>query len=80
MVILNTVEVTDLPDVAQAAQEDLDDSHERLREVLEWVEGVVMTAPRSPSTANDPPWATKGPLRGPGSGLAGCGPERWLAS
>ncbi len=40
VVILNTVEVTDLPDVAQAAQEDLDDSHERLREVLEWVEGA----------------------------------------
>jgi hydrogenase-1 operon protein HyaF len=39
VVILNTVEVTDLPDVAQAAQEDLDDSHERLGEVLAWVEG-----------------------------------------
>jgi hydrogenase-1 operon protein HyaF len=40
LVILNTVEVTDLPDVAQAAQEDLDDSHERLGEVLAWVEGA----------------------------------------
>ncbi len=39
-VILNTVEVTALPEVAQAAQEDLDDSHERLREVLEWVEAA----------------------------------------
>lgn len=40
VVILNTVEVTELPDVAQAAQEDLDDSHERLAEVLAWVEGA----------------------------------------
>ncbi|CAM3632728.1 hydrogenase expression/formation protein [Polaromonas hydrogenivorans] len=38
LVILNTVEVTELPDVAQAAREDLEDSHERLKEVLEWVE------------------------------------------
>jgi hydrogenase-1 operon protein HyaF len=40
VVILNTVEVTELPEVAQAAQEDLDDSHERLGEVLAWVEGA----------------------------------------
>lgn len=40
VVILNTVEVTELPEVAKAAQEDLDDSHERLMEVLEWVEGT----------------------------------------
>ncbi len=39
-VILNTVEICELPDVAQAATEDLQDSHERLKEVLEWVEGV----------------------------------------
>lgn len=38
VVILNTVEVTELPDVAQAAPEDLADSHERLKEVLAWVE------------------------------------------
>ncbi len=37
LVILNTVEVTELPDVAQAAKEDLDDSHARLAEVLAWV-------------------------------------------
>lgn len=37
VVILNTVEVSELPDVAQAAPEDLDDSHERLTEVLAWV-------------------------------------------
>lgn len=36
-VILNTVEVGALPDVAQAAREDLEDSHERLREVIEWI-------------------------------------------
>lgn len=38
LVILNTVEVSELPEVAQAAIEDLQDSHERLKEVLEWVE------------------------------------------
>lgn len=37
-VILNTVEVSELPEVAQAARDDLLDSHERLKEVLEWVE------------------------------------------
>jgi hydrogenase-1 operon protein HyaF len=40
VVILNTVEVVELPDVAQAAKEDLEDSYERLKEVLEWVEGA----------------------------------------
>ena len=39
-VILNTVEVTELPEVAQAAREDLVDSSARLAEVLAWVEGV----------------------------------------
>lgn len=38
VVILNTVEVSTLPEVAQAAIEDLEDSHERLKEVLDWVE------------------------------------------
>jgi hydrogenase-1 operon protein HyaF len=37
-VILNAVEVTDMPDVACAAQEDLLDSLERLQEVIEWVD------------------------------------------
>jgi hydrogenase-1 operon protein HyaF len=37
-VILNAVEVTDMPDVACAAQEDLRDSLERLQEVIEWVD------------------------------------------
>jgi hydrogenase-1 operon protein HyaF len=38
LVILNTVEVTEIPEVALAAPEDLADSYERLKEVLEWVE------------------------------------------
>ncbi|MFT7774481.1 hydrogenase expression/formation protein [Roseateles sp.] len=38
LVILNAVEVSELPEVAQAAIEDLQDSHERLQEVLAWVE------------------------------------------
>lgn len=38
VVILNTVEISELPEVAQAAIEDLQDSHERLQEVLAWVE------------------------------------------
>jgi hydrogenase-1 operon protein HyaF len=37
-VLLNTVEVVDMPEVAMAAPEDLRDSHERLREVLLWLE------------------------------------------
>jgi hydrogenase-1 operon protein HyaF len=39
-ILLNTVEVTDIPEVACAAREDLVDSCERLREVLDWVEGA----------------------------------------
>lgn len=39
-VILNTVEIGDLPEVAQAAREDLEDSYARLSEVLEWVESA----------------------------------------
>jgi hydrogenase-1 operon protein HyaF len=38
LVILNTVEVTEIPEVALAAPEDLHDSFERLKEVLDWVE------------------------------------------
>jgi hydrogenase-1 operon protein HyaF len=33
--ILNTLEITDIPVVACAAQEDLDDSRQRFRELLE---------------------------------------------
>lgn len=36
-VILNTVEVVDMPEVAMAAPEDLSDSLERLKDVLEWL-------------------------------------------
>ena len=39
-VILNTVEVCEMPDVACAAREDLADSFERLGEVLQWLEGA----------------------------------------
>lgn len=38
LVILNTVEVTEIPEVVLAAPEDLNDTFERLKEVLEWVE------------------------------------------
>lgn len=36
--ILNTLEVTRVPEVALAAGEDLADSHERLGELIEWME------------------------------------------
>jgi hydrogenase-1 operon protein HyaF len=39
-VILNTVEVVDMPEVAMAAPEDLRDSHERLRDVMAWLEAT----------------------------------------
>lgn len=39
-VILNTVEVVDMPEVAMAAPEDLRDSHERLLDVLTYLDGV----------------------------------------
>lgn len=35
--ILNTLEIADVPDVALAAPEDLEDSAERLAEVFEWI-------------------------------------------
>ncbi len=35
--ILNTLEITDVPEVARAAAEDLQDSAERLAEVLDWI-------------------------------------------
>lgn len=38
--ILDTVEVSDMPEVACAAPEDLADSHERLADMLQWVEGA----------------------------------------
>lgn len=39
-IILNTIEIVDIPEVTCAAREDLADSHERLAEVLQWVEGA----------------------------------------
>ena len=33
-VILNSVEITDMPDVATAAPEDMRDAHERLADIL----------------------------------------------
>lgn len=36
--ILNTVEVVDIPEVVKAAREDIEDSLGRLRELLEWME------------------------------------------
>jgi hydrogenase-1 operon protein HyaF len=39
-VILNTVEVVDMPEVAMAAPEDLRDSHERLLDVMTYLESV----------------------------------------
>ena len=38
-IILNTIEVVEMPEVACAAREDLEDSNERFTEVLQWVEG-----------------------------------------
>ncbi len=37
VLILNTIEITDVPEVARAAAEDLEDSAGRLAEVLEWI-------------------------------------------
>ena len=38
MIILDTLEVGGVPEVACAAREDLEDSAQRLTEVLQWVE------------------------------------------
>ncbi|HNH90452.1 MAG TPA: hydrogenase expression/formation protein, partial [Thiobacillaceae bacterium] len=35
--ILNTLEITDVPEVARAAAEDLADSAARLADILEWI-------------------------------------------
>jgi hydrogenase-1 operon protein HyaF len=39
-IILNTIEIVDIPEVACAAHEDLADSRERLAEVLQWAEAA----------------------------------------
>jgi hydrogenase-1 operon protein HyaF len=40
MIILDTLEVGEVPEVACAAPQDLEDSAERLHEVLQWVEAA----------------------------------------
>lgn len=35
--ILNTIEISDVPEVARASSEDLRDSAERLAEVIDWI-------------------------------------------
>jgi hydrogenase-1 operon protein HyaF len=35
--ILNTIEIVDVPEVALAAAEDLEDSRERLSELVDWM-------------------------------------------
>jgi hydrogenase-1 operon protein HyaF len=42
--ILNTIEVTVMPEVAVAAREDLVESHERLAELLQWMSDSIATA------------------------------------
>jgi hydrogenase-1 operon protein HyaF len=43
--ILNTLEVTRVPEVALAADEDLADSRERLGELIEWMEADAASSP-----------------------------------
>jgi hydrogenase-1 operon protein HyaF len=44
--ILNTIEVVDVPEVALAAAEDLADSRARLAELIAWMdESLVAAAP-----------------------------------
>jgi len=50
-VILNSVEVVDVPEVACAAPEDLADSAQRLAEVLAWVASEAQSAAATASTA-----------------------------
>ena len=42
--ILNTIEVVDVPEVALAATEDLVDSRERLAELVTWMSESIETA------------------------------------
>ncbi len=39
--ILNTIEIVDVPEVALAAAEDLDDSRERLAELIDWMSDTL---------------------------------------
>jgi hydrogenase-1 operon protein HyaF len=40
MIILDTLEVGDVPEVACAARQDLEASAERLQEMLQWVQAT----------------------------------------
>jgi len=42
--ILNTIEIVDVPEVALAAVEDLVDSRSRLAELIEWIDGSLVEA------------------------------------
>jgi len=42
--ILNTIEIVDVPEVALAAVEDLVDSRSRLAELIEWMDGSIVEA------------------------------------
>jgi hydrogenase-1 operon protein HyaF len=44
--ILNTIEIVDVPEVALAAVEDLVDSRERLAELIEWMDSSLVEAAR----------------------------------
>ena len=39
--ILNTIEIVDVPEVALAAAEDLEDSRERLTELVDWMSDTL---------------------------------------
>jgi hydrogenase-1 operon protein HyaF len=42
--ILNTIEIVDVPEVALAAVEDLVDSRARLAELIEWMDSSIVEA------------------------------------
>jgi hydrogenase-1 operon protein HyaF len=44
MLLLNTVEVTEMPEVAVAAREDLVESHERLASLVQWMGESIVAA------------------------------------
>jgi hydrogenase-1 operon protein HyaF len=47
--ILDTIEVVDMPEVAMASPEDLLDSRERLRELIEWMDQAALDSPQTPA-------------------------------
>jgi hydrogenase-1 operon protein HyaF len=42
--ILNTIEVVEMPEVAIAAREDLIETHERLTELVQWMADSIASA------------------------------------